>query len=52
MELRGIGEVDSIKRTANQGFVCMKGFKNKLVGEGDEVLVKCLIQQFNEGWVK
>ena len=50
LELRGIADVDSIKKIANEGIGYMKGYKNKLKGEEDKILAEWLIQQSNEGW--
>ena len=50
LEQRGIADVDSIRKIANEGIGFMKGYKNKLKGEEDKVLAKWLLQQSKKGW--
>ena len=50
LEKRGIADVDSIEKIANEGIGYMKGYKNKLKGEEDRVLAQWLIKQSQEGW--
>ena len=50
LEKRGIADIDSIRKIANNGIGYMKGYKSKLKGEEDKVLAEWLIQQSKEGW--
>tara|TARA_Y200000002_G_C22538631_1_gene602948 strand:+ start:247 stop:606 length:360 start_codon:yes stop_codon:yes gene_type:complete len=50
LEQRGIADIDSIKKIANDGIGYMKGYKSKLKGDEDKVLAEWLIQQSKEGW--
>ena len=52
MELRGIRDVNSIKKIANEVIGHIKGYKNKLIDEEDKVLSKWLIQESKEDWIK
>ena len=52
LEQRGIANIDSIKKIANNGIGYMKGYKNKLKGDEDKILAEWLIQQSKEGWKK
>ena len=52
LEQRGIADIDSIRKIANEGIGYMKGYKNKLKGEEDKVLAEWIIQQSKKGWNK
>ena len=52
LEQRGIADLDSIEKIANEGIGYIKGYKNKLDGEEDKVLVKWIIEQSKNGWKK
>ena len=52
LERRGIADLDSIEKIANEGIGYMKGYKHKLKGEEDKVLAKWLIKKSKEGWNK
>ena len=52
LEQRGIADIDSIKKIANDGIGYMKGYKSKLKGDEDKVLAEWLIKQSKEGWKK
>ena len=45
MELRGIEEVDSIIKIANENICYIKGYKNKFKGVEDKALAELLMQQ-------
>ncbi|KGG07240.1 c-type cytochrome [Prochlorococcus marinus] len=50
LEKRGIADVNSLTKIANDGIGFMKGYKNKLkVGE-DKVLAQWIIQNAEKGW--
>ena len=50
LEQRGIADVDSIRKIANNGIGYMKGYKSKLKGDEDKVLAEWLIKKSKEGW--
>ena len=50
LEKRGIADVDSIAKIANEGIGFMKGYKNKLKDGEDKVLAQWIIQNAKEGW--
>ena len=52
LERKGIADIDSIKKIANDGIGYMKGYKSKLKGDEDKVLAQWLIQQSKKGWKK
>jgi len=50
LEKRGIANVNSIAKIANEGIGYMKGYKHKLkVGE-DKILAQWIIQNAENGW--
>ena len=50
LEKRGIADVDSIAKIANDGIGFMKGYKNKLKDGEDKVLAQWIIQNAQKGW--
>ena len=50
LEKRGIADVNSIKKIANDGIGFMKGYKNKLKDGEDKVLAQWIIQNAEKGW--
>ena len=50
LEKRGIADVNSIIRIANDGIGFMKGYKNKLKDGEDKVLAQWIIQNADKGW--
>ncbi len=50
LQKRGIADVNSIAKIANEGIGFMKGYKNKLKDGEDKVLAKWIIQNAQEGW--
>ena len=50
LEKRGISDVNSIARIANDGIGFMKGYKNKLKDGEDKVLAQWIIQNAEKGW--
>ena len=50
LEKRGIADVNSITKIANDGIGYMKGYKNKLKDGEDKVLAKWIIQNAEKGW--
>ena len=50
LEKRGIADVNSIKKIANDGIGFMKGYKNKLKDGEDKVLAQWIIQNAQNGW--
>ena len=50
LEKRGIADIDSIAKIANDGIGFMKGYKNKLRDGEDKVLAKWIIQNAEKGW--
>jgi len=50
LEKRGIADIDSIAKIANDGIGFMKGYKNKLKDGEDKVLAQWIIQNAQEGW--
>ena len=52
LEQRGIADIDSIKKIANDGIGYMKGYKIKLKENEDKVLAEWLIKQSKGGWKK
>ena len=50
LEKRGIADVNSIAKIANDGIGFMKGYKNKLKDGEDKVLAQWIIQNAKNGW--
>ena len=50
LEKRGIADVNSIAKIANDGIGFMKGYKNKLKDGEDKVLAQWIIQNSEKGW--
>jgi len=50
LEKRGIADVNSIAKIANEGIGFMKGYKNKLKDGEDKVLAQWIIQNAEKGW--
>ena len=50
LEKRGISDVNSITKIANEGIGFMKCYKNKLRDGEDKVLAKWIIQNAEKGW--
>ena len=50
LEKRGIADVNSITKIANDGIGFMKGYKNKLRDGEDKVLAQWIIQNAEKGW--
>ena len=50
LEKRGIADVNSIAKIANDGIGFMKGYKNKLKDGEDKVLAQWIIQNVKKGW--
>ena len=50
LEKRGIANVDSIAKIANEGIGYMKGYKHKLKDGEDKILAQWIIQNALEGW--
>ena len=50
LEKRGIADVNSIAKIANDGIGFMKGYKNKLNDGEDKVLAQWIIQNAQNGW--
>jgi len=50
LEKRGIADIDSIAKIANDGIGLMKGYKNKFKEGEDKVLAQWIIQNTEKGW--
>jgi len=50
LEKRGIADVNSIAKIANDGIGFMKGYKNKLKDGEDKVLAQWIIQNAEKCW--
>ena len=50
LKKRGIADIDSIAKIANDGIGFMKGYKNKLKDGEDKVLAGWIIQNAEKGW--
>jgi len=50
LEKRGIADVNSIAKIANDGIGFMKGYKNKLKDGEDKILAQWIIQNAENGW--
>ena len=50
LEKRGIADIDSIAKVANDGIGFMKGYKNKFKDGEDKILAQWIIQNAREGW--
>ena len=50
LEKRGIADVNSIAKIANDGIGFMKGYKHKLKEGEDKILAQWIIQNAEKGW--
>jgi len=50
LEKRGIADIDSIAKIANDGIGFMKGYKHKLKEGEDKILAQWIIQNAKNGW--
>ena len=50
LEERGIANVNSIAKIANEGIGYMKGYKHKLKDGEDKILAQWIIQNAKNGW--
>ena len=50
LEKRGISDVRSIVKIANEGIGYMKGYKKKLKDGEDKVLAQWIIEKAENGW--
>ena len=50
LEKKGIADVNSIVKIANEGIGYMKGYKHKLKDGEDEILAQWIIQNAEKGW--
>ena len=50
LEKRGIANVNSITKIANEGIGYMKGYKHKLKDGEDKILAQWIIQNAENGW--
>ena len=50
LEKRGISDVGSIVKIANEGIGYMKGYKHKLNDGEDKILAQWIIQNAQKGW--
>ena len=50
LEKRGIADVNSIAKIANDGIGFMRGYKNKLKDGENKVLAQWIIQNAEKGW--
>ena len=50
LEKRGIADIDSIAKIANDGIGFMKGYKNRFKEGEDKVLAQWIIQNAEKGW--
>ena len=50
LEKRGVANVNSIAKIANEGIGYMKGYKHKLKGGEDKILAQWIIQNAQKGW--
>jgi len=50
LEKRGIADVDSIAKIANEGIGFMKGYKHKLKEGEDKILAQWIVQNAQKGW--
>ena len=50
LEKRGIADVNSIAKIANEGIGFMKGYKNKLKDGEDKLLAQWIIKNAQKGW--
>ena len=50
LEKRGVANVNSIAKIANEGIGYMKGYKHKLKDGEDKILAKWIIQNAEKGW--
>ena len=50
LEKRGIADVNSIAKIANEGIGYMRGYKHKLSNGEDKILGQWIIQNAQKGW--
>ena len=50
LEKRGIADVNSIAKIANEGIGYMKGYKHKLKDGEDKILAQWIIQEAEKDW--
>ena len=50
LEKRGIANVNSIAKIANEGIGYMKGYKHKLKAGEDKILAQWIIKKARNGW--
>ena len=50
IEKRGIADVNSLAKIANEGIGYMKGYKHKLNDGEDKILAQWIIQNAEKGW--
>ena len=50
LEKRGISDVNSIAKIANEGIGYMKGYKHKLKNGEDKILAQWIIKNAQKGW--
>ena len=50
LEKKGIADMNSIVKIANEGIGYMKGYKHKLKDGEDKILAQWIIQQAEKGW--
>ena len=50
LEMRGIADVNSIAKIANEGIGYMKGYKHKLEDGEDKILAKWILQKAEKDW--
>ena len=50
LDKRGIADVNSIVKIANDGIGYMKGYKNKLKDGEDKILAQWIIKNAEKGW--
>ena len=50
LEKRGISDLNSIAKIANEGIGNMKGYKHKLKAGEDKILAQWIIQNAKRGW--
>ena len=50
LKKRGIADVNSISKIANEGIGYMKGYKHKLKNEEDKIVAQWIILNAEKGW--
>ena len=50
LKKRGIADVNSISKIANEGIGYMKGYKHKLENEEDKIVAEWIILNAEKGW--